>query len=138
MTKNLIAHGNLDAPLVIYNRTKQRVLDHSLAIGYSRVADSIEEAVIHSDIIWSCVHDKDSVEGIFNHILNVDIKRKLFVDSSTITPEKTNAIAMKVISAGGEFVALPGTPFFVFCCFLFFFFFALPQHTSEGNSTEEF
>jgi 3-hydroxyisobutyrate dehydrogenase-like beta-hydroxyacid dehydrogenase len=108
MTKNLILHGNLDKPLKIYNRTRAHAEEHSASIGSSRVADTIDEAISGSDIVWSCVQDQEAVEATFERILMNDIKGKLFVESSSITPEKTNEIATRVVQAGGEFVAMPG------------------------------
>ena len=36
------------------------------------------------------------------------IRNKLFIESSSITPETTNSIAKQVLDAGGEIVAMPG------------------------------
>ena len=108
MTKNLVLHGNLDKPLIIYNRTKINATKHSASIGHSRVADTIEEAVSGSDIIWSCLQDDEVVESTFKEILKTYIKGKLFIESSSMTPETTNSIAKQVLDAGGEFVAMPG------------------------------
>lgn len=41
-------------------------------------------------------------------ILRENVKEKLFVECSTITPEATNKLARRVLNAGGEFVAMPG------------------------------
>ncbi|KAH8588163.1 6-phosphogluconate dehydrogenase-like protein [Bisporella sp. PMI_857] len=107
MTKNLVLHGNLDTPLTIYNRTKKSAEEHSAIIGHSIIVDSIEEVVLGSDVIWSCLQDEKAVEDTYKSILTKDINGKLFIESSTITPESTNSIAKQVLSAGGEFVALP-------------------------------
>jgi 3-hydroxyisobutyrate dehydrogenase-like beta-hydroxyacid dehydrogenase len=126
MTKNLVVHGNLDKPLILYNRTKVNAEKHSARIGHSKVADTIEEAVLQSDIIWSCLQDEEAVDSIFKSILALNIKGKLFVESSTITPEKANGIAQQVLTAGGEFVALPGI----------FFILLLPTWEVKEYSTE--
>lgn len=109
MTANLVRHGNLEKPLRLYNRTRSRAEAHSSGIGHSQVATSIEEAVLDADIVWSCLQDDEAVQATFDEILAVGIEGKLFVDSSSITPEKTNQIAKRVVEAGGEFVAMPGT-----------------------------
>jgi 3-hydroxyisobutyrate dehydrogenase-like beta-hydroxyacid dehydrogenase len=44
----------------------------------------------------------------FNTILKEDVREKIFVECSTITPEATNELARRVLNAGGEFVAMPG------------------------------
>ncbi|KAA8643965.1 NAD(P)-dependent oxidoreductase [Aspergillus tanneri] len=107
MTANLVRFGNMEAPLTLYNRTKRKADEHSVKLGSCKVAQTIEEAVSNSDIVWSCLENHEAVMHTFESILSVDIKGKLFVDSSTIPPEKTNAIAERVLSAGGEFVAMP-------------------------------
>ncbi|TVY30374.1 putative oxidoreductase [Lachnellula hyalina] len=107
MTRNIVLSGKLDEPLIIYNRTKARAEEHSASIGHSTVAETIEEAVSGSDIIWSCLQDDEAVELSFKLILQADVTGKLFVDSSSITPEVTNRIAEQVLKAGGEFVAMP-------------------------------
>ena len=110
MTKNLVLHGNLDKPLTLYNRTRNRAEEHSASIGHSIVAATLEEAVSNADIIWSCLQDQEAVEATFDSILTMKIQGKLFVESSTITPERTNSIARQVLRAGAEFVAMPGLP----------------------------
>jgi 3-hydroxyisobutyrate dehydrogenase-like beta-hydroxyacid dehydrogenase len=108
MTKNIVLYGKLDKPLKLYNRTKRHAEEHSAMIGHSRVTNTIEEAVSGSSIVWSCLQDQEAVEATFEGILRSDIRGKLFVESSSITPEVTNSIAKQIISAGGKFVALPG------------------------------
>lgn len=110
MTKNIVLYGNLDKPLKLYNRTKSRAEEHSANLGHSTVAATLEEAVSDTDIIWSCLQDQEAVEATFGSLLKTNIQGKLFVDSSTITPEKTNSIARQVLGAGAEFVAMPGLP----------------------------
>jgi 3-hydroxyisobutyrate dehydrogenase-like beta-hydroxyacid dehydrogenase len=108
MTKNLVVKGNLEKPLILHNRTKLRAVEHSLEIGYSTVANTLEEAVSKSDIIWSCLQDQDAVESTFDEILKDDVKGKLFLESSTVLPELIDQLAKRVMDAGAEFVAMPG------------------------------
>ena len=108
MSKNLVVKGKLEKPLIIWNRTHRRATDHSLRIRHSIPVDTIEEAVTKSDIIWSCLVNQEAVVETFDSILKNDIKGKLFIETSTITPEVTNEISRQVIDAGGEFVAMPG------------------------------
>lgn len=108
MTKNLVAFGNLDKPLTLYNRTKTSADDHSSKIGNSQVVATVEEAVKGADIIWSCLQDERAVDAIYRQIFLLDLTGKLFVDSSTIPPEIADAIAKQVIDKGGEYVAMPG------------------------------
>ena len=114
MTKNLIAKGSLERPLLLYNRTRSRAEEHSVVIGHSAVAETLESAVNNSDILWSCLENQEAVLATFEEILSKDIQGKLFVESSTILPNVTEQIAARVMAAGAEFIALPGRSAFLF------------------------
>jgi 3-hydroxyisobutyrate dehydrogenase-like beta-hydroxyacid dehydrogenase len=109
MCKNLVEKGQLDKPLIIYNRTKKRSedLSNSLPSGKSTVASTIEEAVSGADIIFTCVGDDAAITETIDAALNGNTKGKLFVDCSTIHPETSEELAKKVTGAGAEFVACP-------------------------------
>jgi 3-hydroxyisobutyrate dehydrogenase-like beta-hydroxyacid dehydrogenase len=107
ITKNIVKYGGLAQPLILYNRTKSRAEEHSAAIGHSRVAESIEDAILQSDIIWSCLQNDLAVIETFDGVEKLDLKGKLFVESSTIEPGTTDALAKKILEAGAEFVAAP-------------------------------
>ncbi|KAG9241325.1 hypothetical protein BJ878DRAFT_521283 [Calycina marina] len=109
MSKNLVEKGNLDKPLIVFNRTEQRSLDlqKSLPDGKIKVASSIAEAVENSDIIFICLGDDAAVNGAVDQALKGNAKGKIFVDCSTVHPDTTEGLAMKIIPAGAEFVACP-------------------------------
>lgn len=109
MCKNLVEKGQLDKPVIIYNRTTKRATDlsKSLTSGKSTVAESIDEAVSKSDIIFTCVGDDAAVTDTIDAALKGNTKGKLFVDCSTVHPDTTEALAKKIIGAGAEFVACP-------------------------------
>ena len=108
MTKNIVAKADLEKPLILWNRTRKRAEEHSASIGHSTVAATVKEAVTKADIIWSCLQDQEAVTEIFEEILEMDIRGKLFLESSTVLPDVTNRIAKQVEEAGAEFVAMPG------------------------------
>lgn len=99
--------GNLEKPLILYNRTASKADEHSKRIGNSTVAKSLAELVAKSDIIWSCLQNDTAVTEIFEQILVLDVKGKLFLESSTIVPEHADNLAEKCIAAGAEYVAMP-------------------------------
>ncbi|TGO10553.1 hypothetical protein BTUL_0132g00270 [Botrytis tulipae] len=109
MTKNLVKNGNLTRPIILWNRTESKARSHSINIGHSTVASSIQDAVTKSDIIWSCFSGQKAVLECFDVVLksNIDLEGKLFLECSTITPEATNELAERLIDAGAEFVAMP-------------------------------
>ena len=108
MAKNLVLKGNLEKPLILYNRTLSRTKSVSERIGHSIVAETVTDAVAPADIIFSCLMDSDAVNDTFHTILQGDVSGKLFVECSTISPELTDELAVKLQAAGAEFVAMPG------------------------------
>lgn len=109
MCKNLVEKGNLDTPLIIFNRTQKRAddLSQKLPSGKSTVASSIEEGVSKADIIFTCVGDDAAINDTISTALKGNVKGKLFVDCSTVHPETTEALDKKITEAGAEFVACP-------------------------------
>lgn len=109
MCKNLVENGQLDKPLIIYNRTQQRAedLSKSLPSGKSKVASSIKDAVAEADIIFTCVGDDAAINETIEAALHVNVKGKLFVECSTVHPETSEDLARKVTDSGAEFVACP-------------------------------
>lgn len=87
--KNLVEKGQLDKPLIIFNRTQKRATDlsSSLPSGKSIVAPSIEDLVSKSDIIFTCVGDDAAINDTIDTALKSNAKGKLFVDCSTVHPE---------------------------------------------------
>ena len=107
MCKNLVEKGNLDKPLIIYNRTTQRAEDLSKKLGHTTVATSVEEAVLKADIIFICVGDDAAAQSTIEAVVKGDIKGKLIVDCSTIHPDITSKESEAVQKHGGTFVACP-------------------------------
>lgn len=109
MCKNLVEKGQLDKPLIIFNRTEKRATDLSQALpsGKSTVASTIEDAVSKSDIIFTCVGDDAAINETIDTALKTSPKGKLFVDCSTVHPDTTEGLAKKIVAVGAEFVACP-------------------------------
>ncbi|KAI5841173.1 NAD binding domain of 6-phosphogluconate dehydrogenase-domain-containing protein [Morchella snyderi] len=112
MVKNIVSKANLDKPLIIYNRTGKRSQDFKASLedpDSVQVVESIEEAVKAADIIFTSLGDDKSVNSVLDTALQVSggVTGKLFVDTSTILPETSDAVAQKMRSGGAEFVAAP-------------------------------
>jgi len=109
MCKNLVEKGNLDKPLILFNRTKARSEDLASKLGSSKtkVVDTINDAVKPSDIVFMCLGDDAAVNAAVDKMLEEDVKGKLIVDCSTVHPETTNALEKKITEKGGEFVGMP-------------------------------
>ncbi|KAI9821237.1 MAG: hypothetical protein M1827_003972 [Pycnora praestabilis] len=109
MCKNLVEKGELDRPLIIFNRTRKRAeeLSNNLPSGKSKVADSVEDAISASDIIFTCVGDDKAIEETVETVVKGNVKGKLFVDCSTVHPDTTNTLAKTLNDNGMYFVACP-------------------------------
>lgn len=83
MCKNLIEKGNLDKPLIIFNRTQKRATDLNtkLPSGKSTVALSLDEAVARADIIFTCLGDDAATEETIEAAAKGNIKES---SSSTV------------------------------------------------------
>jgi len=109
MCANLVSKGNLDKPLILYNRTQKRADDLSAKLGPSKtkVASTIPEAVKDSDLILICVGDDAAVNSTVDTILEQNVQGKTIVDCSTVHPDTTNALEKRITAAGAQFVGMP-------------------------------
>jgi 3-hydroxyisobutyrate dehydrogenase-like beta-hydroxyacid dehydrogenase len=107
MSNNLATKGSLEKPIVLWSRTTANAEAHHSDVPHSVVVPSLAEAVAQSDIIWSCLSDQDAVFTTFEQILKQDVKGKLFIECSTVTPEASTELVAKVLAAGDEFVSMP-------------------------------
>jgi len=109
MCANLVSKGNLDKPLILYNRTQKRADDLSAKLGLSKtkVASTIPEAVKDSDLILICVGDDAAVNSTVDTILEQNVQGKTIVDCSTVHPDTTNALEKRITAAGAQFVGMP-------------------------------
>ena len=109
MAKNLVGKGNLERPLLLYNRTIKKAHDLSAVLpdGKSIVSSSIEDIVSKSDIIFICLGDDTAVKNTINTALTVSVEGKIFVDCSTTHPNNIKEIARQIEDKGAEFVACP-------------------------------
>lgn len=108
--QNLVEKGNLDKPLIIYNRTKKRSDELADKLGHdkAKVVETIQEVAKTSDVIMMCLGDDAAVNSAVDTILQEDVKGKLIVDCSTVHPETTNALEKRITDKGAEFVGMPG------------------------------
>ncbi|KAI0206190.1 NAD binding domain of 6-phosphogluconate dehydrogenase-domain-containing protein [Astrocystis sublimbata] len=109
MVKNLVGKGNLEKPLLLFNRTKQRSEDLAakLPAGKTEVIEDIAEGVKRSDIIFHIVSNDTAVKESIGTVLQSDVKGKLIVECSTIHPDTTKQVAQDVVAKGAEFIASP-------------------------------
>ncbi|KAM7218547.1 putative oxidoreductase YfjR [Rhypophila decipiens] len=109
MCKNIVEKANLDQPLLLYNRTKQRSIDLSSSLGEGKTAvvDSIAEGVAKADIIFVILSNDQVVREAIDEVLKSDITGKLIVECSTIHPDTTESLGRAVVEKGGQYLAAP-------------------------------
>lgn len=109
MAKNIAEKGQLDSPLLLFNRTKQRATDLSAKIspGKSQVVDTIDSGASQAEVIFVCLANDSAVSETVNAIVQNDVQGKVVVDCSTIHPDTTDALAETLTSKGAAFVACP-------------------------------
>ncbi|KAL5614436.1 hypothetical protein BROUX41_004541 [Berkeleyomyces rouxiae] len=111
ITKNIATKGNLDAPLLIFNRSPQRCADLAATLpgGSVEIASSVAEGVAAADIIFTCLANDAAMTETIDLALggSASVAGKTFVDCSTIHPDTTEAIAARVLASGAQFVTSP-------------------------------
>jgi len=115
MVTNLATKYPIEKPVLVFNRTKTVSDDLAAEVNSShendlklKVADSLEDLVQKSDIIFSILANDAVIKGTIDAAVNSgSIKGKLWIDSSTVSPETTNEISEIIFKNGGRFVAAP-------------------------------
>jgi hypothetical protein len=108
MAKNLSLKGNLESPITVWNRTvakAEKLRDRPVEC---KIADSVADAVINSDIIFSCLANDEATIAVYEEAFKVDVTGKLLVSCETITPELSEKLAGIAARKGAGFVAMPG------------------------------
>ena len=96
MAKNLEKAG---FELSVYNRSIEKTEDFSEK---SKVCKTVSELIQNSDTIFTMLTNDEAVKAVYDEILAQNISGKLFVDMSTISPEKSKEISdsLKIKEAG--------------------------------------
>ncbi|KAI1769367.1 hypothetical protein GGR53DRAFT_156192 [Hypoxylon sp. FL1150] len=109
MAKNIHKHltSQGQQPLRFFNRTSSRG-DALEALGGTR-CQSVAEVASESDVIFISASDDRAVESIAEQILSLggSIAGKIVADTSTIHPDTTKTLALKLREKGAEFAAIP-------------------------------
>src|SRR2546422_416316 len=88
--------------VTVWNRTA----DKARALGLP-VAEDLSRLLETSDIIISILTDAKAIEAVYAKLLAGDVKRKLFIEMSTVRPETERRLAEKVRAKGAAFVECP-------------------------------
>ncbi|KAK9478586.1 NAD binding domain of 6-phosphogluconate dehydrogenase-domain-containing protein [Lipomyces japonicus] len=108
IANNLIAKGNLDSPLLVWNRSAKKY-EGLTDQGKYTIASSLEEAISKADIIFTILSNDEVVNAVYDTALKISdgVKGKTFVEASTIHPDTTRGLEKSATEAGAEFVASP-------------------------------
>ncbi|XXG95703.1 hypothetical protein Hte_001973 [Hypoxylon texense] len=103
--KHLTSQGR--QPLRFFNRTASRG-DALEALGGTRCQD-IAQVANESEIIFISASDDKAVESIIEQILSLGdgVAGKIVADTTTIHPDTTKALSLKLREKGAEFAAIP-------------------------------
>src|SRR5712691_5836140 len=88
--------------VTVWNRT----VDKARALGLP-VAENPSRLLESSDIIISILTDASAIEAVYAKLLSGDVKRKLFIEMSTVRPETQKRLAEKVKAKGAALVECP-------------------------------
>lgn len=101
MGKNLEKAG---FQLSVYNRTIEKAEEFQEK---STVYNTVSELVKNSDIIFTMLTNDSAVKAVYEEVLAQNITGKLFIDMSTISPEKSNEISSAIKIKEGSFIDAP-------------------------------
>jgi len=113
MLGTLATKYNTESPILVFNRNNTRSEEFAAKVNSEHgeklaVAPSLGDLVQKSDIIFSIVANDAAIkETVQTAIDSGSIKGKLWIDSSTVSPDTTNEISELIISKGGRFCAAP-------------------------------
>ena len=88
--------------VTVWNRTA----DKARALGLP-VAEDPAGLLEASEIIISILTDASAIEAVYSKLLSGDVRRKLFIEMSTVRPETQKKLAEKVKAKGAALVECP-------------------------------
>jgi 3-hydroxyisobutyrate dehydrogenase len=88
--------------VTVWNRTA----DKARALGLP-VAEDPAGLLEASEIIISILTDASAIEAVYSKLLSGDVRRKLFIEMSTVRPETEKRLAEKVKAKGAALVECP-------------------------------
>lgn len=101
MAKNLEKAG---FSLSVYNRSASKAEDFKEK---STVYQTVSELVENSDIIFTMLTNDAAVKAVYDKMISLNLTGKLFIDMSTISPEKSKEIATIITKKEAGFMDAP-------------------------------
>jgi len=104
---NPMSHRLIEAgvDLMVWNRSPGKCDD--LVNAGAKEADSLKTLAEHSDVVMICVSNTESVQDVADQLLPFLKSGQFLVDFSSIAPDATQALALKVSQQGAHWVDSP-------------------------------
>lgn len=102
MAQNLLKAG---IDLAVYNRSDEKM--QPLIDAGAKPYRSENEIVQATDIIFVMLSDDNAVSSVFDKLWSVDLKDKLFINMSTISPNLSIELANKCNEVGASYLEAP-------------------------------
>ena len=105
MSKQILKAGY---PLRVYNRSQEKI--KALQTEGATSAKTAKGLVEKTDIIFIMVSNDDAVSEIFNQengIFSAEVKNKIFVNASTISPELSVSLSEELIEKSSNYLDAP-------------------------------
>ncbi|HCO68575.1 MAG TPA: NAD(P)-dependent oxidoreductase [Dysgonomonas sp.] len=102
MALNLIKAGY---ELSVYNRTDEKL--KPLIDAGAKPYRSVPEICQDSDLLFVMLSDDTAVSVVFDQLLSIDIRGKLFINMSTISPDLSIKLSDMVLDKKGKYLEAP-------------------------------
>lgn len=102
MAMNLLKAG---IDLAVYNRSDEKMLP--LIDAGAKPYRSVEDITKASEIIFIMLSDDSAVSSVFDNLWSLDLKGKLFINMSTISPNLSIELARQCEDKGASYLEAP-------------------------------
>src|SRR5262249_14369347 len=94
--------ASLGHEMMVWNRTP----DKARSLGL-KVADTPHALASGSELVISILTDATAVDLVYGHMLQGDVKGKLFIEMSTVRPDVQKRLSKRVSSCGAAMIECP-------------------------------
>jgi 3-hydroxyisobutyrate dehydrogenase len=102
MAMNLLKAG---FDLSVYNRSADKL--KPLIEAGAKPVNSVEDIAKESDVIFTMLSDDSAVSSVFDELFEQDVKNKLFINMSTISPDLAIQLGEKCKTKGAHYLDAP-------------------------------
>lgn len=102
MVLNLVRSG---FNVSVYNRTEEKM--KPITNAGAEACASVDELCNKSDIIFTMLSNDDAVESVFTQLLGGEVKSKLFINMSTISPDLVMKLSVRCKAKACSYLDAP-------------------------------